>query len=202
MRGNDVPADGALVGHPQDRARRVLARDAQHHGRQRGEQDRRRDVGDRERIVHAELVVLDVDRSRARERCRSTPRGSCARAAPASRTGRPSMSVTIQWCDGPSPSVNRPSHTAWFESACCAMAIGWRVWIGTTAVPSSIRVVTVPISVMAVIASKSAGICGTQIEAKPGLLGRFGIRDRVARPCRGTAPARGRSSGRSAPRRP
>ena len=50
------------------------------------------------------------------------------------------MSSTIQWCDGPSPSVKRPSHTAWFDSACCAIAIGWRVWIGTTAVPSSIRV--------------------------------------------------------------
>ena len=40
------------------------------------------------------------------------------------------MSSTIQWCDGPRPSVNRPSHTAWFDSACCAIATGWRVWIG------------------------------------------------------------------------
>ena len=44
------------------------------------------------------------------------------------------MSVTIQWCDGPRPSVKRPSHTAWFDSACCAIAIGCRVWIGITAV--------------------------------------------------------------------
>ena len=49
------------------------------------------------------------------------------------------MSLTIQWCDGPRPSVNRPSHTAWFASACCAIATGWRVWIGITAVPSSMR---------------------------------------------------------------
>ena len=77
------------------------------------------------------------------------------------------MSSTIQWCDGPSPSVNRPSHTAWVDSACCAMATGWRVWIGITAVPSSMRVVARPISAIAVSASKSFGICGTQIEAKP-----------------------------------
>ena len=64
--------------------------------------------------------------------------------------GRPSMSSTIQWCDGPSPSVKRPPHTAWFESACCAIATGWRVWIGMTAVPSSMRSVTWPISATAV----------------------------------------------------
>ena len=77
------------------------------------------------------------------------------------------MSSTIQWCDGPRPSVNRPSHTAWFDSACCAMATGWRVWIGRTAVPSSTRSVARPMSVIAVSASKSPGIWGTQIEVKP-----------------------------------
>ena len=40
------------------------------------------------------------------------------------------MSSTIQWCDGPRPSVKRPSQTAWFDSACCAIATGCRVWIG------------------------------------------------------------------------
>ena len=40
------------------------------------------------------------------------------------------MSSTIQWCDGPRPSVKRPSHTAWVDSACCAIATGWRVWMG------------------------------------------------------------------------
>ena len=77
------------------------------------------------------------------------------------------MSSTIQWWDGPSPSVNRPSQTAWVESACCAMATGWRVWIGITAVPSSMRVVDRAISATAVSASKSFGSWGTQIEVKP-----------------------------------
>ena len=36
----------------------------------------------------------------------------------------PSMSSTIQWCEGPSPSVNRPSHTACVDSDCCAIAPG------------------------------------------------------------------------------
>ena len=77
------------------------------------------------------------------------------------------MSVTIQWCDGPSPSVNRPSHTSCVDNACCAIAIGWRVWIGITAVAISMRVVACPMSATAVSASKSSGIWGTQIEVKP-----------------------------------
>ena len=77
------------------------------------------------------------------------------------------MPSTIQWCDGPMPSVNRPSHTAWFASACCAIATGWRVWIGMTAVPSSIRFVAAPMSATAVSPSKSSGIWGTQTDAKP-----------------------------------
>ena len=100
-----------------------------------------RDVGDVERVVHAVVVVLDVDRARAGEGRVQAPRGSSARGAPGCSYGRPSMSSTIQWCDGPRPSVNRPSHTAWFASACCAIATGCRVWIGITAVPSSIRAV-------------------------------------------------------------
>ena len=58
----DVLADRALVGHPEDRARRELTADAQHDGAERGQEDgRRRDVGDVHRAVHAEGVVLDVD---------------------------------------------------------------------------------------------------------------------------------------------
>ncbi len=87
------------------------------------------------------------------------------------------MSSTIQWWEGPSPSVNRPSHTAWFDSACCAMATGWRVWIGRTAVPSSTRSVARPMSAIAVSASKSPGSWGTQIEREAGLLGGLGIGD-------------------------
>src|SRR5262245_21432918 len=77
------------------------------------------------------------------------------------------MPSMIQWCDVPRPSVKRPSHTAWFDSAARAMAIGWRVWIGSTAVPSSIRPVACPMSVIAVSASKSPGTWGTQIEVNP-----------------------------------
>ena len=77
------------------------------------------------------------------------------------------MSSTIQWCDGPIPSVKRPSHTAWVESTCWAMATGWRVWIGTTAVPTSMRSVAPPMSAAAVRASKSFGIWGTQSDVKP-----------------------------------
>ena len=68
MIGRDVLADRPFVGHPQDRAVGALTRQPQHHGPQRGEQHgRRRDVGDVERVVHAERVVLDVDRSGAGE---------------------------------------------------------------------------------------------------------------------------------------
>ena len=77
------------------------------------------------------------------------------------------MSSTIQWCDGPRPSVKRPSHTACVDSACCAIATGCRVWIGTTAVPSSMRSVAWPMSAIAVSASKSSGTCGNQTDAKP-----------------------------------
>ena len=82
-----VLADGALVRHPEDRAGRELTRDAQHHRRERGEEHRRRDdVGHVEGVVHPEVVVLDVDAAGARERGVRAPRGSCAPAAPASRT--------------------------------------------------------------------------------------------------------------------
>ena len=64
----DVLADGSLVGHPEDRAVGALARQPQHHRPERGEQHRRRrDVGDVERVVHSEQVVLDVDRAGAGE---------------------------------------------------------------------------------------------------------------------------------------
>ena len=73
----------------------------------------------------------------------------------------------IQWCDTPRPSANRPSHTAWTESACCAKAIGCRGCTGTTAVPTSILEVSAPMIVAAVSASNSSGICGIQIDETP-----------------------------------
>ena len=66
---HDVFADRALVGHPENRSVGELARDPEHHRRSAasriGVGD---DVGDVERVVNVELVVLDVDRARARER--------------------------------------------------------------------------------------------------------------------------------------
>ena len=58
-------------------------------------------------------------------------------------------------------------ETAWVERACWASAIGCRGWMGTTAVPISMRVVSRPMTVAAVRASNSSGICGTQTEASP-----------------------------------
>ena len=109
------------------------------------------------------------------------------------------MSATIQWCDGPRPSVKRPSHTAWFDSACCAIAIGWRVWIGITAVPSSMRVGRVAherdrgqrVEVVRDLRHPDRG--------EAGLLGRLGVGDEPRDLLAVAAPSRGRSSGRSAP---
>ena len=77
------------------------------------------------------------------------------------------MVSTIQWCDGPTPRLNRPPHTACTDSACCPSAIGWRDCSGTTAVPSSMRLVSRPMSATAVMASKSCGSCGIQAVANP-----------------------------------
>jgi hypothetical protein len=63
-----VLGDRAFVGHPEDRPRSLFAGEAQHHGREGRQQDRRADVGDVERVVHAVRVVLDVDRAGTRER--------------------------------------------------------------------------------------------------------------------------------------
>jgi hypothetical protein len=66
---DDVLRDGALVGHPEDRSRRVATRDTEHHGRQRSDQDRRRsEIGHVDRAVHPEYVILDVDLPRTGER--------------------------------------------------------------------------------------------------------------------------------------
>ena len=85
------------------------------------------------------------------------------------------MSAMIQWCETPRPKVKRPPHTAWFDSACWASTMGWRGCSGTMAVPTSIRVVAVPMSVAAVMTSNSSGICGVQTESRPGLVGPAGV---------------------------
>ncbi len=64
-----VLADRPLVGHPEDGPVRVLTGDAQHHGCERGDEDRHRDgIGHVHRAVHLVRVVVDVDRTRPRER--------------------------------------------------------------------------------------------------------------------------------------
>ena len=73
----------------------------------------------------------------------------------------------IQWCETPSPRTKRPSHTAWVDRACWASTIGCRGWIGTMAVPISILDVAVPMTVAAVMASNSSGICGVQTVSRP-----------------------------------
>src|ERR1700738_499192 len=79
----------------------------------------------------------------------------------------PSMSRTIQWCDGPTPRANRPPAPAWTDSAWRASAIGCCACSGTTAVPSSIRDVRAPISATMVSASKSLGTWGIHAVSKP-----------------------------------
>ena len=74
-------------------------------------------------------------------------------------------------CDGPMPSASRPFVAAWVDSACCAMAKGWRGYVGITAVPSSIRRVTWPASASAVRPSRLQGMCGTHPVVKPARLG-------------------------------
>ncbi len=59
----------------------------------------------------------------------------------------------IGWCDSPMPSVSRPPLIAWVVSACCAITIGWRGNVGTTAMPSSMPGISRPTTASAVIAS-------------------------------------------------
>ncbi len=77
------------------------------------------------------------------------------------------MSSMIQWCDGPRPSVNRPSATSWVDSDCWISATGWRGCNGTTAVPISMREVACAISAAAVMASNSSGTWGIQTVLSP-----------------------------------
>ena len=42
-------------------------------------------------------------------------------------------------CETPTPRVNRPPHSEAMVAASVASAMGWRGWIGTMPMPSSIR---------------------------------------------------------------
>ena len=70
------------------------------------------------------------------------------------------------------PSVKRPRATACADSACCAMATGWRGNVGTTAVPSSMRVVSRPQTAAARIASMPKMLANQPL-AKPSASARF-----------------------------
>src|SRR5215469_10566078 len=77
------------------------------------------------------------------------------------------MSVTIQWCDGPTPSASRPPVMACAVMACRASATGCWACRGTTAVPSSMRLVWVPRRATMSSASRSFGICGIHAVGNP-----------------------------------
>src|SRR3989440_10133407 len=55
---------------------------------------------------------------------------------------------------------------AWVVSACAAKTMGWRGYVGTTAVPSSMRGTSRPTTASDVSAS-GPKICGIQYDAKP-----------------------------------
>ena len=80
-------------------------------------------------------------------------------------------SITI-WCERPMPSVKRPPAIACAESACCAIACGWRGKVGITAVPSSMRLVSRAHSAAAMIASMPMMLANHPL-AKPSASARF-----------------------------
>ena len=79
---------------------------------------------------------------------------------------RPSMLSITTWWESPMPSVKRPPQAAFAVRACCAIAVGWRGKVGTTPVPSSIRLVSRPASAQAMIAS-TPKMFANQADAKP-----------------------------------
>src|SRR5215204_2230900 len=70
-------------------------------------------------------------------------------------------------CEGPTPSARRPFATALTDIALRAIAIGWNGYVGTTAVPSSRRVVAPAATVNATKASRLHGRYGNQPLASP-----------------------------------
>ena len=79
----------------------------------------------------------------------------------------PIISSMIQWCETPSPRVNRPLQIAWMDRACWASATGCLGWMGTTAVPISMVLVARPASAAIANTSTSSGICGSQTDENP-----------------------------------
>src|SRR5204863_194890 len=82
-------------------------------------------------------------------------------------------SITI-WCERPMPSVKRPPAMACAESACCAIACGWRGKVGLTAVPSSMRRVSRAHSAAAMIVSMPMMLANQPL-AKPSASARLAL---------------------------
>ncbi len=159
--------DRPLVGHPEDRPVGPLTGQLEHVGPERGNEDGRGlDVGDVERVVDPEQLVLDIERSR-------TPKGHVEHVEVRPHGERRTVVAQAEHVlDDPvmgdaQPEAQAAVETAWTDSAAWARATGWRGWTGTTAVPTSIRLVASPTTVAATRASKSSGIWGTHTEDRP-----------------------------------
>ncbi len=84
----------------------------------------------------------------------------------------PSIVSMTTWCERPIPRVKRPPAIACAVIACCAIAVGWRGNVGTTAVPTSRRVVSRAQSAAIMIASKPKMFASHAL-AKPSASARF-----------------------------
>ena len=73
----------------------------------------------------------------------------------------PYMFSITSLCESPIPSASRPPEKALAVMACSASMIGCRGYVGTTAVPSSMRGTCAPTTASAVMASWPK-ICGSQ----------------------------------------
>src|SRR2546421_3884133 len=86
------------------------------------------------------------------------------------RAGRskeyPNIPSITSWCDSPMPSTSRPPVAAWVVSVWAASMIGWRGYVGTTAVPSSMSGTSRPTTARSVRASYP-NICDDQAVATP-----------------------------------
>ena len=79
---------------------------------------------------------------------------------------RPYIVSINTWCDSPIPRAKRPPLATCAVSACWAIVTGCRGYVGTTAVPSSMRVVTRPTSAANMSAS-SPNSCVNHAEENP-----------------------------------
>ena len=202
MRGTTCVGDGTLVGHPEDGAVGALPGDPQHHRAERGEQHRRRRRSVTSRGLWIRKRSFSTSTGLGPRTSRRTRRGSPRPTAPVARRASPSMVSMTQWCDGPTPRLNRPPQAACTDSACCPSAIGWR---GLQRHHRGRRArcdrSPAPSSATAVMASKSCGSCGIHAVANPASSASRAS-SQSGRPCPRSCGSRARSSIRCACRRP